>query len=73
MAVASYTNFLNKFSSELSSNPRIEIITMDGGHMISDHSEQIENESDHLVIWNPGKVKKIMVLYEEHILGYKLR
>lgn len=73
MAVASYNSFKSEFSSELSSNPRIEIMTMDGGHMIQDHTLQIENKTDHLLIWNVNKTKKIMVLYEEHILGYKLR
>jgi hypothetical protein len=68
-----YQELISAFGSDLKANQKIEIMTTDGGHIIQDHTLQVEEEKDHLIIWNPAKAKKIMIIYDEHIVGVKLR
>lgn len=70
---ATYTALKNAFGSALQPNQRIEIMTQDGGHIIQDHTVQIEEKSDHIRIKSPDGSKTIMTLYDDHIVGVKLR
>ena len=63
----------NSHSDVLFTNQRIEIMTQDGGHIIQDHTVQVEEKSDHLRIKSPDGSKTIMTLYDDHIVGVKLR
>ena len=70
---ATYSALTNAFGSALQANQRIEIMTQDGGHIIQNHTDQVEEKSDHVRIKSPDGSKTIMTLYDDHIVGVKLR
>ena len=37
------------------------------------YDKQLESKNGQLIVSNVQKTKKIMVLYDEHIIGFKLR
>jgi hypothetical protein len=70
---ATYSKLTSAFGSALGANQRIEIMTQDGGHIIQNHTVQVEEKSDHIRIKSPDGSKTIMTLYDDHIVGVKLR
>ena len=73
---AKYNAFVKEFSEDLKDplkSNRVEIMTMDGGHIIENYDKQLESKDGQLIITNVQQTKKIMVLYDEHIIGFKLR
>jgi len=70
---ATYSKLTDAFGSALQPNQRIEIMTQDGGHIIQNHTVQVEEKSDHIRIKSPDGSKTITTLYDDHIVGVKLR